>query len=767
MQKKSLKKSFNLQNIYFIFFFFVIHQVCSQQKIRATVYDIKTNKPIPDFTIQIENTNKWFETDSKGTFQIKGIRKDDFLIFSKIGYKKLRIAVKYINQRIYVLPQINKLDEIEITSRTFSSSELKKVTPDQIYFSKKDIEKSPFILGEKDVIKLIQYTPGVQQGTEGQSGLLVRGGNGSMNLTLIDNIYLHNISHLGGLFSSINSDFVQSIAFSKAGFDAEYGGRLSSVTDITTLNTPDSTYFKGSVGLLTSKLTSNIKINDKNTLLLSGRRTYLEIFKPFLKDDNTLISSKKNYFLYDFLIKYSLKISSKNNIETIFYTTKDKLTDKTKGKDSNFSWGNTVLGINFKHIFSNRLQSETTLFNSLYNLSLKNDDAFLLDYSAKSSFSIYGLKHHFLLKKPDKYLVKFGGEYNINKILPKDVNAQINNTPLEILNQETYFYKDLSVFADIEKPLNSKLDIKTGLRATVFINQENALINKETFYALEPRISLKYKLSNNQVFKTSYQRLTQFIHQASVDSFNSPTDFFIISSGNIKPQIVNQFSLGHAFEDGAVQLKSAIFYKEVSNFTDFENGSANNLLSNNIYDDILVGKLKSYGVEFSANKRIKKLTSQLALTLSRTKAKFDRINSGNYFPAIFDRPINFNSINRYKLNDRIEFGALFLFTSGQNYTRPKDIRIINQQPILNFESKNASRYPNYHRLDLSCTYTFKQKRNWNSKLNFTIYNIYNNKNPFFISSALWGDVEESYIQVTDNIDNLFPIIPTINWMFSF
>ena len=748
-----------------VFLLFVNSIVTAQKNVKSQVIDFETNLPISDVSIQVANTNKGVATDDKGFFKLNNVTDQAFLILSKIGYQSLKLKVKELNNKVYLLSKISTLQEIIV--RNFTSSQLKKIIPDQIYLSKSDIEKLPFILGEKDVIKLIQYTPGVQQGAEGQSGLLVRGGNGSMNLTLLDNIYLHNISHLGGLFSSINSDFVESIEFSKAGFDAEFGGRLSSVTDIKTLKAPDSTFFKGSIGLLTSKLSSNIKINAKNSLLLSGRRTYLEIFKPFLKDDNSLLSRKKSYFLHDFFAKHSFKISDKNSLETTFYSTKDKFTDKTKGRDRNFSWGNTIIGTTFKHKFSDNLESETTFFNSFYKLSLKHDDDFLFDYSAKSNFGVYGLKHHFLWSKPNKYVLKLGGQYNRNKILPKDVQANIDNIPLEILNQETYFYEDINAFADLEMPINKKIALKTGLRATAFINEENALINKETFYALEPRVSLKYKLSSNQAFKTSYQRLSQFIHQASVDSFNSPTDFFIVSTGDVKPQVVNQFSIGHVFEQGTVQLNSAVFYKDVTNYTEFENGSANNLLSNNIYEDVLVGKLKSYGVEFSINKKIQKITSQFALTLSRTQAKFNRINNGNYYPTTFDRPVNLNFINHYKLNDRLEFGTLFLFTSGQNYTRPKDIRIINQQPILSFESQNASRYPNYHRLDLSCTYSFKQKSKWNSKLNFTVYNVYNNKNPFFISSVLWGDVEESYIQVTENVDNLFPILPTINWIFSF
>ena len=752
---------------YIAFIVFANSKIIAQKNISSYVLDFENNKPVQDVSIQIKNTNKGTTTNTKGFFKIDRISNKAILILSKIGYEKIYLPVQKLQKTIYLIPKISSLKEVELVVRSFSSSQLKKIVPDQIYLSQKDIEKLPFILGEKDVIKLIQYTPGVQQATEGQSGLLVRGGNGSMNLTLLDNIYLHNIAHLGGVFSAINSDFVNSLQFSKAGFDAEYGGRLSSVIDIKTLTPPDSTYFKGSIGLLTSKLTSNIKINKKNSLLLSGRRTYLEIFKPFLKDDNSILSRKKNYFLYDLFAKHSLKINAKNTLETTFYATKDNFKDKTKGRDRGFEWGNTIIGTTFKHQFSSKLQSQTTVFSSNYKLSIQHDDGFLYTYKAKSNFGVYGLKHYFLWNSPDKYTLKIGGEYNKNKILPKDVKATIDYIPLEILNQEVFNYDDFSVYGDLEIPLNQKTELKTGLRASSFFNKENALIDKETFYTIEPRVSFKYKLSNKEALKASYQRLSQFVHQASVSTFSSPTDFFILSTDHIKPQIVNQFSAGYAFEKRGLHLNSAVYYKDITNYTEFENGSVNNLLSNNLYEDILVGKLKSFGIEFSLNKKINKLASQISLTLSKTLAKFKEINNANYYPPTFDRPVNFNSINHYRLNDRIELGALFLFTTGQNYTRPRDIRIINEEPIVNFEPKNASRYPDYHRLDLSCTYSFKNKGKWNSRLNLTVYNIYNNKNPFYISSALWGSPDESFIQVSDNVDNLFPILPTLNWIFSF
>ncbi|WP_308991641.1 TonB-dependent receptor [Mariniflexile litorale] len=745
------------------FVFIFLGKATSQNSITSKVFDFEKNTPVLDVSIRIQGTDKGTYTNEDGFFYLDNIANSSILILSKIGYSPLHITVNDIGDVIYLEPEISLLKEVTI--RTFSSSQLKKVVPGQIYFSQKDIERLPFILGEKDVIKLIQYTPGVQQATEGQSGLLVRGGNGSMNLTLLDNIYLHNTSHLGGLFSAINSDFVHSLEFSKAGFDASYGGRLSSITDIKTLKAPDSTYFNGSLGLLSTKLTGNIKIDNSNSLLISGRRTYLELFKPIFGKDDSVLGKDSNYSLHDFFVKHSLSLTSRDKLETSLYLTEDNYKDKTKGRNRKLKWGNFLLGTTYTHQFSNSFSSQTTLSNSFYKFSFGSDD-FIFDYDANSTYNVLNLNHHFLWDKTN-YLFKIGASYNKNKILPKRVQASINNSPLEILNQETYKFDDVSLFGDLEFQIYDKLKVKSGLRFTTYITESNALVTNDKFYCLEPRLSVKYQFKDNQAFKFSYQKLNQFIHQASFSSFSLPADFFVISNKDVKPQVSNQLSLSYIFEENGTQFNSALFFKNVSNYTEFSNGSINNLFSNNIYEDIVAGKFNSYGLELSINKKINKLTAQAALTLSKTIAQFDAINQGNYFSTNFDRPINFNTIVSYKLNDRIELGTIFLFTSGQNYTRPKDIRIVGERPIVNFESKNASRFPNYHRLDLSCTYSFKQKGKWNSKLNLTLYNAYNNNNPFQIYFATDGNADDSFIEIIEKRDNFFPLLPTLNWLFSF
>lgn len=748
-------------SLLFLLLFFT--KTLCQNTIKATLFDFEKNTPIPDVSVLVKGTKKGTYSGTDGTFILENVSEQNILIFSKIGYETFYSAVQNIGVKIYLEKKINALAEVRL--RTFSSSQLKKVTPDQIYFSRQDIKRLPFILGEKDVIKLIQYTPGVQQASEGQAGLIVRGGNASMNLTLLDNIYLHNTAHLGGLFSAINPDFVKSLEFSKGGFDARFGGRLSSVTNIKTLKKADSSHFAGSIGLLSAKLTGNLKINKKHNFLLSGRRTYFEAVKPFIKSDEGILNKDSNYYLYDFMVKHTFKISKKDQIETLFYKTKDDFFDKTKGRNRQLGWGNSLIGITYNRKFTKQLKSETTISNSFYEFAFASKDV-IFNYNAQSSVNIFSLKHYFIWKLPE-YTLKVGASYNKNKILPKSVEATINNSPLEILNQDVYSYNDFNIFGDMEFPVSKKLKMKTGLRLTTFKNETNTLVNSDIFYRLEPRLSVKYQFKEDQAFKFSYQRLSQFIHQASIDSFSLPADFFVISTDAVKPQISNQLSMGYVYETNGLQFNSALYFKHVNNFSEFANGSINNLFSNNIYSDIILGHFNAFGLELSVNKKINKLTAQSALTLSKTVAKFNSINQGNYFPTNFDRPININTIVNYALNNRIELGVLFLYTSGRNYTRPRDIRIINESPIINFESKNASRYPSYHRLDLSCTYAFKPKGVWRSKLNLTLYNVYNNKNPFQIEFSTDGSANDAFVEIIETRDNLFPFLPTINWLFSF
>lgn len=295
-----------------------------------------------------------------------------------------------------------KLETIFLNNRSKSSGS--KVVSGQIVFDEEVIESSPTILGEKDVFKLLQLTPGVQQGSEGQSGLLVRGGNQGMNLVYLDGVYLHNSSHLGGLFSLINSDFVKKLTFYKTSFDATQGGRLSSITNIDTKDSFDTFFLKGSLGLVTSKLTTGIPIKElKTKILVSGRRTYLDIIQPLFinnvnnENENSALGKGKKYFFYDYLFKVSTKLSDKSKFNFLSYNTADKYVDDNGVDVSKSIWKNSIYGFNWKYRISKKFRNEFYFSKSKFNLNMKGD-FFPIRFNINSSYNQVSIKNQLLIR---------------------------------------------------------------------------------------------------------------------------------------------------------------------------------------------------------------------------------------------------------------------------------------------------------------------------------------------------------------------------------
>jgi len=750
-----------------LLFFFISSSLFGQTSpIKGNVYDNKTKKPLVGAYIYFIKKGKGVYTGKDGFFSTNlEIKKDSVLIY-KEGYTQYKTILNDASNYVFYLDEkLEELDAILIKSSNQKNSS--KVESGDIVFYAKDINNMPFIFGESDVMKLIQYTPGVQQAKEGQSGILVRGGNGSMNLTLVDDIYLHNTSHIGGLISGINSDFIRKMTFSKAGFDASYGGRLSSVTSIETTSGIESFQIDGNIGLVTSKATLKAPIAAINTnVVLSGRRTYFDLVKPLFgkSEDNSLLSPNNNYYFYDYLIKITTDLGQKDQVNLLYYATKDSYIDEG-GVDTRVSnWSNLLYGANWTHIFSDSFRSKTILSKSNYKFHF-DSSIYPYDYNLDSSIDIITFKEQFFLNKRNHF-IKFGIEYNNINNLPRKVDLSILDSPIIIDNQISYKTHDLSVYFDDKIEINYNLMLKVGLRLTTFINATDTKEDRKYYVVPEPRLSLNYKLRDIESIKFSFQRLYQFLHQASVSSLSLPLDFYLPSNANVKPQLSNQVSMGYFFDKENFHFGVSPYYNYISNYIEFKNGSINNLFNNNIYNDIVFGSLQSLGLEVSLQAELGKLSGALSYTLSSTKAKFNQINNGKLFNTVFDRPHNLSISTNYQLNSKVQFGALFVLTSGQNHTPPKDIRIVDEEAIINFADKNSARYPTYHRLDLSCTYTIAERKEWTSKLNFSIYNTYNNKNPFFINYNIQGGLDDNTISVETETQTLFPILPSITWIFS-
>ena len=749
--------------LFFLFFFLAI--ALRSQTTSVYVLDVN-NVPIEGVYVYFETSGETKITNEKGLFLIKEGGKKESAIFSKLGFVTLNIKMLGEQTQFYLKKDKSLGQLAEVVVDRNSNFDLNSVSSGKVILTSKQIEKQPYILGEQDVFKLIQLTPGVQQAKEGQSGFLVRGGNASMNLTLIDNSYLHNTSHLGGFFSAVNSDLIESVEFSKSAFDAKYGGRLASVTSIATKNKPDAkNEFKGSIGFLTSKLTGNLNLSNQTQLLFSGRRTYLELFEPFFKNSSSILGKEKKYFFYDYLIKVNHQLNEKHQVSIFGYHTKDEFKDYSENRNRIIDWGNLVSGITWKYKISDDFRVDNTISASNYEFKLM-DNEFPYAYDFTSNLEILSLKSNFTLLK-DKSVTSFGLEFANNSISPKKVNAKILDVPLVIDNQIQINYNEINLFVDYKYDFNEKLKAKFGIRLGAMFLEENALMGTHEFVNVEPRFNINYRLTTNNSLKFSYQYLNQYLHQASISSFSLPLDYLLVSNSFTKPQKGNLISLGWVNSNDLFDVSLSGYFNYIDNYTEFKSGAVNSLFSNNIYEDVVQGQLQSYGVELGIKGEISKIDYSLSTTISKTEALFNEINDGVPFRTTFDRPLNLNLIANYELNERFSFSATFVYNSGQNFTPPRDIRIINEDPVINYGTKNSETYPDYHRLDLSCTYSFKTENRFKSKLNLTIYNAYNNKNPFFINyktnNADFGDT----IFIEKENENLFPIIPTLNWIFTF
>ncbi len=666
--------------------------------------------------------------------------------------------------------KVEKLEEVIIKNKLKSSGS--KVVSGQIVLDEDYINNTPIGLGEKDVFKIIQLTSGVQQGSEGQSGLLVRGGNQGMNLVYLDGVYLHNSSHLGGLFSLINSDFVKKLTFYKTSFDASYGGRISSITEIITKNNFDNFFLKGSLGLVTSKLTTGIPIeNLKTKILISGRRTYLDLIQPLFENsvkndnENSAFGKGKSYFFYDFLVKTTTCFDDKNELNFLYYNTVDKYAD-TDGTDlSESKWKNEIYGLNWKYKISNNLRNELYVSKSNYDLSF-GGSFFPIKFNINSYYHQNSIKNHIIINKKG-HLIRLGIAFKQINNLPKRIKASQGDVNYDVPNQEEYKYGFTSFFIDDKLSLTDKVKAKIGLRQTIFSLKESKLFKKYRKNVLEPRFSINYEFKEKQFLKFAYQDLHQFVHQSQIASYSTPIDFFIPSQENLKPQRGIQYSVSYARDLEFLSFEIATYYKKVENYSEFINGSINTLFLENIYEDIISGGLISKGVEFSSSFVFSdKLKGSLNYTFSRTIAQFDKLNKGDNFPVIFDRPHNLNTNIIYQWNEKLKIGANFIFTSGQNFTPPIDIRIVDEIPIIAFGERNSIRYPSYHRMDVFALYSLKNTKKYTSDLSLTLYNIYNRQNPFFIEYRV-GNFNQSTEGVSGDVETLFPFVPSINWSFSF
>ncbi|MCU0434764.1 MAG: TonB-dependent receptor [Bacteroidia bacterium] len=687
------------------------------------------------------------------------------------------------NQKLnFNLKPIGKdLKAVEITD-TKENDNLTKPQMGTTKLDMKEISVIPVLLGEKDILKTIQLLPGVKAAGEGNSGFYVRGGGADQNLILLDEATVYNASHLLGFFSTFNSDAIKDVTLYKGGMPAEYGGRLASVLDVRMRDGNDKQFgVEGGIGAISSRLTIDGPIvKEKGSFIISGRRTYADMFLK-LSPDSTLNSSK--LYFYDLNAKLNYRLGDKDRIFLSGYFGRDNF---GFAETFGFDWGNATGTLRWNHIYNDKLFSNTSLIFSNYDYRI-NLTAGENTFGISSGVKDWNFKQDFHYFPRNGISIKTGVNVNYHTFLPGKVTAgeASSFTPTEF---DLQYALESAVYLQNDHQINPRLAMSYGIRVSMFNILGNGNVYRydgegnvtdttnynrgeivETYYGFEPRFSMSYLINEKNSVKFSYNRSQQYIHLLSNSTTSTPTDLWIPSSVNVKPQTGDQIAGGwfHNFKENMYEFSSELYYKTLINQIDYRNG-AELTLNENVEGELLSGKGRAYGAEFLIRKRKGKLTGWVGYTISRTERKFTQINDNTWFPARQDRLHDVSVVAIYQLGEKWTFSGAFVYYTGNAVTFPSGRYTVDGLTVPYFTERNGYRMPDYHRLDFGATYypkkANKRWKRYESNWNFSVYNIYGRQNAFLINfreSATNPDQTEA-VQVS-----LFRWIPSVTYNFKF
>ncbi len=635
-----------------------------------------------------------------------------------------------------------------------------------------EINQLPVLFGERDILKSIQLLPGVKTTSDGMGGVFVRGGAGDQNLMLLDEAVVYNASHAMGFFSTFNSDAIKDVSLYKGTQAAEYGGRLSSVMDVRMKEGNNQRYeANGSLGLISSKLSVEGPIvKDKGSFLVSGRRTYADVFLLF----DERFKGTSLYF-YDINLKANYRIGKKDALYLSGFFGRDKMALKELG---GIDWGNITGTLRWNHIINRKFFSNTSFIVSDYSYKITVDfDG--TDFAIHSNIRDFQLKQAFHYYISPKNTLKFGFDLINHDILPGEVSSESNAFSERMPKQ---YSVESALFVQDEWKIAPWLNINAGVRLSTFfvlsggdfytLNNDRTIADT-THYASgklvkayinpEPRVNASFIIDDKNSIKLSFTRNTQYLHLLSNSTTASPTDRWVATDNNIAPEQANQYSVGYFcnFLNDKYQASAEFYYKDMFNQLDYKD-YADVLSSTQVATQLLVGKGRAYGAEFYLKKTSGKLTGWISYTLSRTERQIDGVNSGKWYPARQDKTHDISVVATYALNKRISFSASWVYSTGNAVTFPTGKYYIDNRIVWLYTERNGYRMPAYHRLDIGMTWKLRERKHFSSELTFGVYNVYGRENAFAIRFRE-NETDPTRTEVVQTA--LFRFIPSVSWNF--
>ena len=751
--------------------------------ISGYIRDANTGEVLIAANVYIKEFELGTVSNSYGFYSISLAQGKYTIGFSYIGFSTTEREIT-LNDDVILNIDLSKdlklIEEVEIRA-VKKNNNITSLETGTNQLTIQTINKIPALFGEIDIIKAIQLLPGVQSTSEGSSGFSVRGGASDQNLVLLDEATVYNGSHLMGFFSIFNNDAIKDVKLFKGDIPASSGGRLSSLLDVR-MKDGNIKKFSGSggVGILSSRLTlEGPVVKDKTSFIVSGRRTYADIFLPLAKNED--VRDNKLYF-YDINAKLNQIINEKNKIFLSGYFGRDIFKNQFAG----IGFGNSTITLRWNHLFSGKLFSNFSLINSNYKYELGTPGEDINSFRWNSELKDNSFKADFSYYLNPESTIKFGLISTYHHILPGTAQGIGPESLFTKFVLPDNFSLEHGIYTLTEKKLNAKLSMKLGLRLSLFQNIGKATIynyNKSyevidstvynfaeffnTYLGLEPRFGLTYILTDVSSLKLSFNRTRQYMQLAQNSTAGTPLDVWFSSGPNIKPQVSDQISVGYFrnFNYNKIETSIEAYYKKMNNTIDFKD-HASLLLNPLLEGEVRSGKAFSYGIEFLIQLSQSRLSGWIAYTLSKTERKIREINNGNPYPAPYDKPNNLAFVLNYQLNKRIIFGTNWIYNTGNPVTFPTGRYEILGSVIPVYSKRNAYRMPAYHRLDLSVTISGKEKpeKKWRGDWNFSVYNAYGRKNAWSIN-FIQDETDPSFTFAEKTY--LFSIIPAVSYNFKF
>lgn len=752
----------------------------------------KNKGGIANIVVKIPNTEFSTITDNEGHYKLQVPPGISTVETETFAYDKVSKKIMVYNDgtlNFMVVDNVNQLDEVLIN--TNKSKNAKAAITGVTTIDAEGIKNVPLVLGERDILKVALTLPGIKTSGEGSSGYNVRGGKEDQNLFLLDNAVLYNPSHFFGFFTALNPYTTKKVDIYKGSIPAEFGGRLSSVFDITS-KTGNFNKFEGEAGI--GPATSNVMISTpivkgKSSLVAGGRASYSNWILKSL-DDEKLKNSQASF--YDFILKYNHKINANNDIEATAYYSHDKF---SVSSDSLYKYSNRLATLKWNHTFNEKNKGSLLFTNSEYrfNIDYQPDGVNAFDFGYKINDTQAALKMIYLYS--EKHKISYGIStklYGINPGYLNPKNPESILVPIEIDKERGL---ESAIYVGDNFKVTDKFLVDFGLRYSSFaalgkstqrVYEENLPISDATvvetktfgnnevikrYGGFEPRVAARYFITDDFSVRASYDKTYQYIHLLSNNTTQSPTDIWKLSDLNVKPESAQQFSLGlyKNLKNDELELSVEGYFKKSRNILDYKVG-ADLLLNHNIETELLQGDGKAYGIEVLLKKQVGRLNGWLGYTYSRSLIRLnsqfneEKVNGGKFFASNFDKPHDFSAVLNYRITKRYSFSSNFIYQTGRPITYPVGKYDYGNAQYTVYSDRNKFRIPDYYRLDvgLNIEGNHKIKKLTHSFWNISVYNVLGRNNPysvFFVTDKR---------QIKAYKTSIFSVpIPSITYNFKF